>query len=135
MSKITLFCRETPGLKLGPDNQIVFVDGYADVDTEQYPEWTDWAYHSGTPHIRVVDEGESTSATEESVLCPVCNRPFKTERALNGHLLSHRPKTAAPATPSVPKPTPAPKAAIPTRPRAKRRARAKPKAAATPATS
>jgi hypothetical protein len=127
---ITLFCRETPGLKLGPGDEIVFKDGYADVDTAEYPNWSDWAYHSGTPFIRVLDAGEATSATADSFICPTCERPFESERALNAHLLSHRPKTAKPAATA---PTPKPKAVAKARPR--RRSKAKPVASTTTITT
>ena len=92
MSKrfITLYCRETPGLKLGPEAQIVFVDGFADVDTETYPDWEAWVHHPGTPFVRVLDAGEVTSAIALGFTCDVDGLSFTTEAALNAHLLTHR---------------------------------------------
>ena len=92
MATITLYCRETPGLKLGPDSQIVFVDGYADVDTDALPDWAAWAFHSGSPFIRVLDADEATSAIADGAECPTCGKVLKNQKALNGHLLSHRRK-------------------------------------------
>jgi len=107
MSKqVTLFCEETPGLKLGPGNTstildlpagnvIVFVDGFATFDPAEFPDWERWSKASGTPHIRVVDEssGEATTA-DEGVPCPICGKTFKSDFGLNGHLRSHAPKAA-----------------------------------------
>jgi C2H2-type zinc finger protein len=97
--KITLYCQDASGLKLGPNSEIVFYEGFATVDVEEFPEWADWAFHSGTPFIRVVDEGEATSAGSSHV-CPICNKSFASAKALNGHLISHKPKTA-PAQPKA----------------------------------
>jgi hypothetical protein len=96
MSKtIVLYCQEAPGLKLGPNNEITFRDGYADVDVGRYPDWAEWAYHSGTPFIRVLDEGEATSADGPRYECAVDGQAFTTEKALNAHLLGHRVRPPA----------------------------------------
>jgi hypothetical protein len=120
--QITLFCEETPGLKLGPgttssfshqrentgdwvDHQagdvIVFQDGYATFEESHFPEWADWIKTPGTPVIRIVDEGagEATSA-QGAVDCPVCGRSFKGDFALNGHLRSHAPKGVTTTNPA-----------------------------------
>lgn len=105
MSQITLFCEETPGLKLGPGTTssfadgrppgdvIVFFRGFATFEADDYPDWERWVRAPGTPYIRVVDveAGEATSA-DAGVACPICSKPFATEKSLNGHLLSHRRK-------------------------------------------
>lgn len=88
---ITLLCLETPGLKLGPNAEIVFDQGYADVDTEQYPQWAEWAYHPGSPFIRALSGDEGNPATG-GLPCPTCGKVFKNQKSLNAHLLSHRPK-------------------------------------------
>ncbi len=105
MAEVTLYCEETPGLKLGPGTTssfaddrpagdvIVFRDGFATFEAKDYPDWERWVRAPGTPTIRVVDvaAGEAVSA-DTAVECPVCGKQFATERALNGHLLSHRRK-------------------------------------------
>lgn len=104
MSKqITLYCQETPGLKLGPGttssfndepagNVIVFSDGFATFDPETFPEWERWITATGTPHIRVVDgaKGEATDAGS-AIPCPIpgCDGAFSKEIALNSHLRAH----------------------------------------------
>lgn len=109
---ITLHCEETPGLKLGPGvvqtvrtvqlpgdteplvagDVIVFSNGFATFDADEFPDWERWVRSAGTPAIRVIDEaaGEATGAeTETPVECPICQRTFKTEFGLKGHLRSH----------------------------------------------
>lgn len=98
MAQITLYCPETPGLKLGPGtigqegsvpgSVIVFRDGYATFEADEYPEWARWAFAPGSPTIRVLEGDEAA----EGATCPECGKTFKSDRALNGHLLSHRPK-------------------------------------------
>ena len=108
MATVTLYCEETPELKLGPgttstweghqkgDDVIVFARGFAEFDPEQYPDWEAWVHAAGTPHIRVIDEstGEGLAGDGPHV-CPIDGRPFKSEFALNGHMRSHAKEGAA----------------------------------------
>lgn len=119
MAIISLYCEETPRLKLGPGitsrvrttpdehgNQplepgdvIVFSDGFATFDSAEYPDWEQWVHAPGSPTIRVLSSDEGASETGETFACPVdgCDKgPFKTEFGLKGHLRSHAPK--APST-------------------------------------
>ena len=57
----TLFCKETPGLKLGPglvgsDNVITFVKGYAELaeDDPRYAEKLAWITGPGCPKVYVL---------------------------------------------------------------------------------
>ncbi len=96
----TLYCHEAHGLKLGPGigqvnipgELIVFRDGYAEVDLADYPDFGKWVV--GAPPIRVLDDASGESA--EGVECPVCGKTFKSDKALNGHLISHKFRTAKP---------------------------------------
>jgi hypothetical protein len=70
---ITLICRETPYLKLGPGMSgtpgpwsivdsvpgqvIAFNRGFAEFDEKEYPDWRKWVAAKGTPHIKVIDTG------------------------------------------------------------------------------
>lgn len=105
MAKITLYCQETPGLKLGPgvkagDPDIIeFVDGYAEVDSSDplFQIKMTWVTHPGTPFIRILESDEARSLADEVVTCPECakdgiTKAFPSERALNGHLIQHRKK-------------------------------------------
>lgn len=104
--QITLYCPETPGLKLGPGSEIIFTDGYAVFDSDDFPDWPVWRLHPGTPPITILDEDAATSG-DGSFQCPKCDKPpFATQKGLNGHLLSHRPA-------STPVSKPAKKAAEP----------------------
>jgi len=91
-----LYCRETPGLKLGPNgaddpDTIVFRDGWADV-AEITPTIAEWIAHPGTPHIEIIDdaEGRVSETTVGAEVCPECGKAFDSKRKLQGHLLSHR---------------------------------------------
>lgn len=98
MAQVTLYCQETPGLKLGPGtigqegsvpgSVIVFADGYATFDPTEYPDWARWAFAPGSPYIRVLEGDEAPDGVD----CPECGKTFKTDRALNGHLMSHKRK-------------------------------------------
>ena len=98
--KITLYCHETPGLKLGPGvppdpNVIVFVDGYAELDEDDplYEQKMAWTHTFGCPPIRVLEEDEARSDDPAAVHCPACGGAFATDRKLNGHILgAHRGK-------------------------------------------
>jgi len=95
VTTINLYCRETPGLKLGPSDKgdILFSLGYATFEESDFPEWRSWIAHPGTPSIEVLDAGDSaTFGGLDEFQCPDCNHPpFKSAKALNGHRLSHRP--------------------------------------------
>lgn len=98
MSLVTAYCHEAHGLKLGPGTGqvnipgelIVFRDGYATFDTAEYPDFPKWLV--GAPPIRVLDSAEGEVAAGDGVECPVCGKGFATEKQLNGHLISHRPR-------------------------------------------
>lgn len=113
MAHITLYCEETPGLKLGPGitatvrttaedgdpaplvpgDVIVFRDGFASFDEAEFPLWQRWVNAPGTPFIRVVDEGAGEAVEAAgSVECPVCGRLLKSEFGLKSHLKTHAPK-------------------------------------------
>ncbi|NJD27204.1 MAG: C2H2-type zinc finger protein [Chloroflexi bacterium] len=97
---VTLYCKETPGLKLGPgikpgDRDIIeFKDGYADLDPADpaFAEKMSWVTAPGTPPIRILDADEVPLNTPDAVFCPECGKPFATDRQLNGHLIQHRRK-------------------------------------------
>lgn len=104
MAQITLYCQETPGLKLGPGvssavgdlpvgDVIEFRDGFTTFDEETYPDWARWVAAPGSPTIVVVDaaSGEATSA-DGAVECPVCGKLLKSEFGLKSHLKTHAPK-------------------------------------------
>jgi hypothetical protein len=114
---VTLYCHETPGLKLGPgtaaynwdedareksrseeDNWFLqFVDGFVTIP-ELTPKIAAAIKHPGTPHIIVAEEGQvAVNAPGDTFPCPVCAetekpRVFASQRALGGHLMSHRKK-------------------------------------------
>lgn len=118
MGDVTLYCEETPGLKLGPGvltqvrttwdpnsgdtpplipgDVIEFRDGFARFDEAKFPKWRDWIRMPGTPPIRIVEEaaGEATSGDSVGAICPVCERKLATDFALKGHLRSHAPSSS-----------------------------------------
>jgi hypothetical protein len=110
---INLYCAETPGLKLGTGSAstinevpagdvIVFRDGYAVFDADEFPDWERWVAAPGTPTIRILDEAEATSAVG-AVECPTCGRSFKSEFGLNSHLRTHAPKAPTTTNPRAAK--------------------------------
>lgn len=98
--QITLYCEEAQGLRLGPGfgniaipgQLLVFQEGYATFDEAEYPDWRDWL--RGAPHIELLDEaaGEAGSGDIAAVACPKCGKGFKTQKALNGHMMGHAPR-------------------------------------------
>lgn len=109
--QITLYCEDTPGLKLGPGTTepqlvtkfagdptppavgdvIVFRNGFATFDDAAFPSWEMWVHAFGTPYIRVIDaDAGETVPTDDSAACPVCGKAFESTRKLNGHLMSHK---------------------------------------------
>ncbi|HEY6014505.1 MAG TPA: C2H2-type zinc finger protein [Candidatus Limnocylindrales bacterium] len=111
MAIVTAYCHEAHGLKLGPGTGqvdipgqlIVFRDGYATFDTADYPDFERWLV--GAPPIRILDSAEGEVAADDAEFkCPVCGKGFKTEKQLNGHLMSHKPKE--PKAPAAPKDKP-----------------------------
>jgi len=98
MSKMLLFCPETPGLTLGPSEipaeTIKFKAGWATFDSDDFPEWETWVNHPGTPRIEVIpsDSDEVAPAAVDAHICPVCGKGFKPEIAKKGHMRSHAPK-------------------------------------------
>jgi hypothetical protein len=102
---VTLYCEETPQLKLGPgikpgDPDIIeFKDGYAEIDPADplFKAKITWLYAPGTPFIRILDSDEAHSPAEAVVKCPECEKAgitkaFANDKALNGHLIQHRKK-------------------------------------------
>ncbi len=97
---VTLYCKDTPGLHLGPGrpgsaNVIDFRDGYADVDESDplYDEKMSWVNGPGCPFIRVLEIDEVPTTDPDAPKCPACGLAFATERKLNGHILgAHRGK-------------------------------------------
>ncbi|MBI4899003.1 MAG: hypothetical protein HY829_00840 [Actinobacteria bacterium] len=95
---ITLYCQETPELKLGPGSPtdpstIVFRLGFAEI-AELTPDIARWITHPGTPHIEILEgsEGRVAETTPDAWVCPACAKAFGTEKQGRMHLLSHRPK-------------------------------------------
>lgn len=97
---VTLYCHETPELKLGPGIKegdpdiIVFHGGYAELDPADpdFAEKMSWLTKPGTPTIRVLDADEVPATQAGAVFCPACDKPFASDRQLNGHLIQHRRK-------------------------------------------
>lgn len=97
---IILYSPEAEGLRLGPGvstsresvpgEVIVFEQGYARVDGDDYPDLERWIRATGTPPVRVLGADEAVAG--EGATCPVCGRVLKTEFGLNSHLRSHAPK-------------------------------------------
>ena len=93
-----LYCQETPELKLGPGTKVgdedvlVFIDGYAEIDLDDpfYEVKMSWVKHPGTPYIRVLGEDEAQANLPGAVFCPECDKAFATDKQLNGHLISHK---------------------------------------------
>jgi len=97
MTSVTLFCAEPPQLSLGPSavpgECIQFKDGFAVVDTAQFPDWEQWVAHPGTPLIEVLpSDSEQVPASAGAFVCPVCTKSFTSRIAVTGHLRSHAPK-------------------------------------------
>jgi hypothetical protein len=98
MARITVYCNEAKGLKLGPGlgivsvpgDLIVFEDGYATFEEKDYPHWQEWRFAVGTPFLEVLDEGEVAATPEAEFVCPNCGKAFATKNKLNGHRMSHR---------------------------------------------
>lgn len=96
----TLFCKGTPGLKLGPglpgsDRVIMFVNGYADVDESDpfFDEKMSWLNGPGCPHIEIMEADEAKTTDPDAFLCPVCDKAFVTKKARDMHQLgAHRAK-------------------------------------------
>ena len=104
MAQITLYCEEARGLRLGPGvgniqapgQVIVFQDGFASFDDKDFPDYQAW--FRGAPHIEILEAAAGQVVTGGSEF--VCERhdppkAFKNQKALNGHLLSHRKAAAA----------------------------------------
>lgn len=115
MGHVVLYCAETPNLKLGPgtlspldttsqqggtpaspgsEQVIIFVDGFADVDTAKMPDWEKWVKHPGTPFIEINPEA-GLVPLDEGFACEKCAntrtpKAFETKRQLAGHMMSHR---------------------------------------------
>ena len=100
MTQITLYSPEARGLKLGPgvatgsesvpDEVIVFADGYATIETAEFPDWERWASSPGTPPVRSLGADEAAATDPDGFTCPECGRIVKSQFGLNSHLRSHR---------------------------------------------
>jgi hypothetical protein len=97
---VTLYCAETPNLKLGPgvkpgDPDIIeFRDGYAEIapDDPLFAAKLAWVGHPSNPLIRVLDTDETPLNDPNAVFCPECGKAFGSDKQLNGHLIQHRRK-------------------------------------------
>lgn len=110
MAQITAYCAEAQGLHLGPGvgaapikgELIVFKEGYAEFDDADYPDWLSW--RAGAPHIEILDArtGEVAPTEPGAFVCDRHDPPkaFASQKALNGHLMSHRPGKSEAATPA-----------------------------------
>jgi len=93
---VTAYCEDAKGLKLGPGlggeqkagSLIVFRDGYATFDLEDFPDFHKWLV--GAPTIEILDEDGEVPAVGAEFVCPVEGKAFATKKALNGHRMSHR---------------------------------------------
>lgn len=105
MALITAYCQEAQGLRLGPGvgnapikgELIVFQGGYAEFDEKDYPDWESWL--RGAPHVEILDSASGeVGAADTEFVCQHCGKGFKTQKALNGHLMSHKPRKPRKAT-------------------------------------
>jgi hypothetical protein len=95
---VTLFCKDAPGLKLGPglpnsDRVITFANGYADVaeDDPLFAEKLSWINGPGCPHIEVMEADEAKTTDPDAFACPVCDKAFGTKKARDMHqIAAHR---------------------------------------------
>lgn len=106
MAKITAYCAEAQGLRLGPGlgntpipgELIVFQEGYATFEESDYPNWEEW--RRGAPFIEILDSGagEVPAIGDAEFVCDIEDgkhdgpKAFATKAALNGHKMSHRKK-------------------------------------------
>jgi hypothetical protein len=98
----TLYCKDTPGLHVGPGrpgspNVVDFLNGYADVDEDNDPlasEKMAWIRLAAPAYgIRILEVDEVPVTDPNAPKCPACGLAFATERKLNGHILgAHRGK-------------------------------------------
>lgn len=91
MGKITLFSPEAPNLKLGPGSELVFQNGYVEVDEATTPGWEEWIKHEGTPPIHVL-RGKDAEVPEGGTRCPTCGKAQADKAAAAEHLTEHAPK-------------------------------------------
>lgn len=96
-----LFCRETPGLTLGPGNEIHFINGFAEVDGAEDAPWREWVKHPGTPFIREVTGG---MPNDNEVRCPFCGDAQKDAAANVRHVGDEHPPKPVPLQPPDQKP-------------------------------
>ena len=107
--RITLLCRETPGLKLGPglpgeEDVVEFVPQYAgpgiaprfglaviEADDPYYSQKLAWTHSFGCPPIEIVDEDADTlpagSIADPDATCPGCGSAFADRRSVDRHLI------------------------------------------------
>ena len=88
MSTIYLSCQNAQGLKLGPNDEIKFVKGFARVDTEQYPEWEQWARSQHNWRIENLGANEDGQAAD-GLPCEICGKSFKAKVGLDSHKRAH----------------------------------------------
>lgn len=100
---IVFFSQEAPELRVGPgtddDDVVIFHDGYAEIDLSLPDAQDRLAWVRNVRQWRVEELGtadEGRVRVDETVTnpntCPRCGKAFSTKNALNGHLMSHRPK-------------------------------------------
>jgi hypothetical protein len=98
---VVLFCRDTPGLTLGPNNEIQFRGGFAEVDESVTPGWKAWIEHAGTPFIREVKGG---MPTDNEKRCPICGDAQTDAATLTAHYGAEHPPKPVPVQPPDQKP-------------------------------
>jgi hypothetical protein len=97
MSKVLLFCRSHPFMKVGPSpkGDIIFNYGFATFESDEFPDWEKWMAHPGTPLVEVIPEDSQVpEGTPDSLECPICAetdepRSFKNKAALGSHMRAH----------------------------------------------
>jgi hypothetical protein len=98
VAKITLYCKDSNGMTLGPGNKgtdrvIQFTDHYADIDEDDplFAEKMSWINTPGCPRIEVMEADEAKVTDPDAFTCPVCAKAFGTKKARDMHqIAAHR---------------------------------------------
>jgi len=105
--KTVFFCQEAPFITIGPGpstgpDVVKFQDGYAELDRDdpRYDVKLGWIKSVSAYRIEELgdaDTGRVLAGDDAQFPCPKCaeqgiDKAFSTKAALNGHLMSHRPK-------------------------------------------
>jgi hypothetical protein len=98
-----LWCKETPGLKLGPGNVqdgkvIVFKNGYAEVseDLPDFAERMSWVNTPGCPHIEIITEETAAAHLPYNPNDKQCPETVPTDENLTGSM--HEIRGSVPCT-------------------------------------